>query len=63
MHYIPTCQCWSHSEGYGAQGEQTPDGLGRARAAHEVEGDGPEQGDEAAIEQSHAWGWGEVEGG
>ena len=43
------------SDCYGEREEsqQGPDGLGRSTGAAEVEGDGPDQGDEAAVEDSH----------
>ena len=38
---------------HGEQAEQGADGLAGALGAAQVEGDGPDQGDEAAVEEAH----------
>ena len=43
----------SHSHGQREEGQEGPDGLARPAGPAEVEGDGPDQGDEAAVEDSH----------
>ena len=48
-------------EGDGAEGQQVADGLGGAPGANDVEGDGPQKGDEAAVEEPHAKGQHEEE--
>ena len=43
----------SHSDGEGEEREEGPDGLTGSIRAAQVEGDGTDQGDEAAVEESH----------
>jgi len=48
-----TCDWWPNSQGNRAQTEQKSDGLRGARGPDDVISDGPEQRDEASIEEAH----------
>ena len=53
IYSIETCNGGSDCQRDGAEAEEEPDSLRGPRRPHDVEGDGSQKRDEAAVEKSH----------